>query len=717
MNRRKLLFAFGFIALIAGFFASGAGEWLSLAALKARHGELLAWRDAQPLTAALGFAGLYIAVTALSVPGATVLTLAAGALFGLGTGTLLVAIAATTGATLAMLVARFLLRDAIQARFGERIRALDAGIERDGAFYLFTLRLVPVVPFFLINLASGLTALPVRTYVWVSLIGMLPGTVVYVNAGTQLARVESLSGLLSPGLIASFVLLGVFPLLARRALDAWQAHQVYRPWPKPKRFDRNLIVIGAGSAGLVSAYIAAAVQAKVTLVERAEMGGDCLNRGCVPSKALLRTARFLAEQRRAPDYGIGEASARFDFAEVMARVQRVIAAVAPHDSVERYTGLGVEVLAGTARLLSPWTVAITAADGSERRLDTRAIVIATGARPFVPPIPGLEEGGYLTSDTLWALRECPQRLLVLGGGPIGCELAQAFARLGARVTQVEMLPRLLAREDADVSAHIGAVFAAEGIDVRCGHRALRCERDAGGGRVLVAEHAGTEVRLGFDAILVALGRAPVTDGLGLEALGIGLTKSRTIETDAFLQTRFPNVLVCGDVAGPYQFTHTAAHQAWYAAVNGLFGQFRRFRADYSVIPWATFTEPEIARVGLNEQEARERGIAFESSVYRLDDSDRALAESEPQGWVRVLTVPGRDRILGATIVSAHAGETIAGFVLAMRHGLGLEKLLATIHVYPTWAESGKAVAGTWKRAHAPQRLLGWVRRYHDWRRG
>ena len=717
MNRRKLLFAFGFIALIAGFFASGAGEWLSLAALKARHGELLAWRDAQPLTAALGFAGLYVAVTALSVPGATVLTLAAGALFGLGTGTLLVAIAATTGATLAMLVARFLLRDAIQARFGERIRALDAGIERDGAFYLFTLRLVPVVPFFLINLASGLTALPVRTYVWVSLIGMLPGTVVYVNAGTQLARVESLSGLLSPGLIASFVLLGVFPLLARRALDAWQAHQVYRPWPKPKRFDRNLIVIGAGSAGLVSAYIAAAVQAKVTLVERAEMGGDCLNRGCVPSKALLRTARFLAEQRRAPDYGIGEASARFDFAEVMARVQRVIAAVAPHDSVERYTGLGVEVLAGTARLLSTWTVAITTADGSERRLDTRAIVIATGARPFVPPIPGLEEGGYLSSDTLWALQECPQRMLVLGGGPIGCELAQAFARLGARVTQVEMLPRLLAREDADVSAHIGAVFAAEGIDVRCGHRALRCERDAGGGRVLVAEHAGTEVRLGFDAILVALGRAPVTDGLGLEALGIGLTKSRTIETDAFLQTRFPNVLVCGDVAGPYQFTHTAAHQAWYAAVNGLFGQFRRFRADYSVIPWATFTEPEIARVGLNEQEARERGIAFESSVYRLDDSDRALAESEPQGWVRVLTVPGRDRILGATIVSAHAGETIAGFVLAMRHGLGLEKLLATIHVYPTWAESGKAVAGTWKRAHAPQRLLGWVRRYHDWRRG
>lgn len=717
MNRRKLLFAFGLVVLVAAFFASHPGEWLTLSALKARQGELLAWRDAQPLTAALGFVGLYVAATALSIPGATVLTLAGGALFGLATGTLLVAVAATVGATLAMLVARYLLRDFVTARFGERIRALDAGIERDGAFYLFTLRLVPVVPFFLINLAAGLTALPVRTYVWVSGLGMLPGTVVYVNAGTQLGRVESLSGLLSPGLIASFVLLGVFPLLARRALDAWQAHRVYRPWPKPKRFDRNLVVIGAGSAGLVSAYIAAAVQAKVTLVERAEMGGDCLNRGCVPSKALLRTARFLAEQRRAPQYGIGEAGARFEFAEVMARVQRVIAAVAPHDSIERYTGLGVEVLTGTARLLSPWTVGIKAADGSERRLDTRAIVIATGARPFVPPIPGLEEGGYLTSDTLWALRECPQRLLVLGGGPIGCELAQAFARLGARVTQVEMLPRLLAREDADVSAHIGAVFAAEGIDVRCGHRALRCERDAGGGRVLVAEHAGAEVRLGFDAILVALGRAPVTDGLGLEALGIGLTKSRTVEADAFLQTRFPNVLVCGDVAGPYQFTHTAAHQAWYAAVNGLFGQFRRFRADYSVIPWATFTEPEIARVGLNEQEARERGIAFESTVYRLDDSDRALAESEPQGWVRVLTVPGRDRILGATIVSAHAGETIAEFVLAMRHGLGLEKLLATIHVYPTWAESGKAVAGTWKRAHAPQRLLGWVRRYHDWRRG
>lgn len=489
---------------------------------------------------------------------------------------------------------------------------------------------------------------------------------------------------------------------------------VSRNWVKPKRFDNNLVVIGAGSGGLVTAYIAAAVKAKVTLIEKHLMGGDCLNTGCVPSKALIRSAKFLSQISRAQAFGIKSANVEFDFAEIMERVQDIIKTVAPHDSIERYTQLGVDVITGTAKIISPWAVEVKSGE-TTRVITTRSIVIAAGARPFVPPIPGLETSGHLTSDTIWTLREQPKRLLILGGGPIGCELAQAFARLGCQVTQVERSPRLMIREDEEVSALILAKFQQEGIQVLLEHQATRFELE-NGEKLLIAEHHGQAVRIGFDQVLLALGRTANVTGYGIEALGITLSPRKTVAINHFQATNYPNIYACGDVAGPYQFTHTAAHQAWYAAVNALFGQFKKFRTDYSVIPWSTFVDPEIARVGLNEQEAKAQGIAYEISIFPLDDLDRAIADSETQGFVKVLTKPDKDTILGVTLVGERAGDLIAEFVLAMKHNLGLNKVLGTIHIYPTMAEANKYVAGVWKRNHAPQTLLKWVARYHAWRR-
>jgi pyruvate/2-oxoglutarate dehydrogenase complex dihydrolipoamide dehydrogenase (E3) component len=622
----------------------------------------------------------------------------------------IVSFASSVGATLAFLASRFLLRDWVQRRFGQQLRAINEGVEREGGFYLFTLRLIPAIPFFAINLAMGLTPMRAWTFYWVSQCGMLAGTIVYVNAGTQLASISTPAGILSPGLIGAFVLLGIFPLVAKRIVNAAKARRVYARWAraKPRAFDRNLVVIGAGSAGLVSAYIAAAVRAKVTLVEKHRMGGDCLNTGCVPSKALIKSARVLSTIRRAKEYGLKSASAEFDFADIMERVQRVVRTVEPHDSVERYTALGVECIKGEAKITSPWSVEVNG-----KILTTRAIVIAAGARPFIPPIPGIETVDCLTSDTVWDLRELPRRLVVLGGGPIGSELAQSFARFGSKVTQVEMLPRLLPREDPEFSEMVAARLRADGVDVRVGHKAIRFPDK----NLLVCEHEGNEVRVEFDALLCAVGRVANTRGYGLEELGIPVTRARTVETNEFLQTIYPNIYACGDVAGPYQFTHTAAHQAWFASVNSLFGTFKKFRADYSVIPWATFTDPEVARVGLNELEAKERNVPYEVSVYGIDELDRAIADEEAHGVVKVLTVPGKDRILGVTIAGEHAGDLIAEFVAAMRHGLGLNKILGTIHVYPTLAEANKYAAGVWKKAHAPQALLAQLEKLHAWMRG
>lgn len=722
MNLRKLIIAGLLLAAVGAFFVLDLGRYLNLGFIKQSQSSFQALFEARPVFVTLAFFGVYVAVTALSLPGAALMTLAAGAGFGLVLGTVVVSFASTLGATLAMLVARYLLQDSVQARFGRRLDEINKGIEKEGAFYLFTLRLIPLVPFFVLNLLMGLSRIKTWTYAWVSQLGMLAATVVYVNAGTQLAKIDSLKSIASPALIGSFVLLGVLPLIVSKVLQFFRRRKVYARWNhlRPSRFDRNLIVIGAGAGGLVSAYIAAVVKARVTLIEAHKMGGDCLNYGCVPSKALIRSATLAHQMKHGARYGLSDSAPVFSFKAVMLRVQEVIRAIAPHDSVERYTGLGVEVLAGHARIVNPWTVDIALNDGSTQRLTTRSIVIAAGARPFVPPLPGLDEVGYVTSDTLWdafaQLDEVPRRLLVLGGGPIGCELAQAFARLGSRVTQVEMAPRLMLREDEEVSALVRDALAGDGVRVLTGHKALRCEQ-SGEVKTLVAGHQGLEVRIEFDQLICAVGRVARLEGYGLDTLGLDMAGQRTVPTNAYLQTIYPNIYAAGDVAGPYQFTHVAAHQAWYAAVNALFGEFRRFKADYSVIPWATFIDPEVARVGLNEQEAKEKSIAYEITRYGLDDLDRAIVEGEARGFVKVLTVPGKDTILGVTIVGTHAGELLAEFVLAMRHSLGLNKILATIHTYPTLAEANKYAAGEWKRAHQPRRLLEWVRKYHDWKRG
>ena len=710
---KKWWVAAAVVVLIVLFFAFDLHRFLSLEAIKERQADLDAWRTSQPLRAALVFFSIYVAVTALSLPGAAVLTLAGGAIFGLGWGTLIVSFAASIGATLAFLVSRWLLHDWVQQRFGQRLATLNEGVKKDGAFYLFTMRLVPIIPFFVINLAMGLTPVRTWTFYWVSQLGMLAGTLVYVNAGTQLAQIDSLSGVVSPGLLGSLVLLGVFPLVARKVIDWVRARKVYATWERPKSFDRNLIVIGGGSAGLVSAYIAATIRAKVTLVEKHKMGGDCLNTGCVPSKALIRSAKLLSNMQRSQEFGIRSAEADYDFAQVMERVQRVVRQVEPHDSIERYTELGVDVAIGTARIVSPWEVEITQDDGTVQRLTARGIVIATGARPFVPPIEGLDQVDYFTSDNVWALRERPARMVVLGGGPIGSELTQTFARLGCQVTQVEMAPRLMTREDPEVSEMVAARFRTEGVDVRLGRKAKRVEV-VGGEKRLIVEHEGKDEAIPFDALLVAVGRAANLKGFGLEELGVNVGK--TVDVNGFLQTNFPNIYAAGDVAGPYQFTHTASHQAWYAAVNALIDPFWSFRADYRVIPWSTFVEPEVARVGLNEQEAKEQKVAHEVTLFQLEELDRAIADGETHGFVKVLTPPGSDRILGVTIVGEHAGDLIAEYVLAMKHKLGLNKILGTIHIYPTMAEANKYAAGNWKRAHAPQNLLKWAGRFHDWRR-
>jgi pyruvate/2-oxoglutarate dehydrogenase complex dihydrolipoamide dehydrogenase (E3) component/uncharacterized membrane protein YdjX (TVP38/TMEM64 family) len=716
MTKGRLIVLLALGALIAAFFVFDLRQYFSLEFFKGQQAAIDAYFRAHPLQTAGIFFAVYVAVTGLSLPGAAIMTLVAGAIFGLLWGTVIVSFAASIGATLAFLSSRFLFRDAIQKKFGANLAAINRGVEKEGAFYLFALRLVPAFPFFVINLVMGLTPMKTRTFYWVSQLGMLAGTLVYVNAGTQIAQISSLAGLVSPGLIGSFVLLGIFPLAAKKIVDALKARKVYARWTKPARYDRNLVVIGAGSAGLVSSYIAAAVKAKVTLVEKHKMGGDCLNFGCVPSKALIRSAKFLSHVKRAREFGIRTASADFSFKDVMDRVHRVIRTVEPHDSVERYTGLGVDVVQGEAKMTSPWSVDITRPDGTKQTLTTRAIVIAAGAAPFVPPIPGIKEVGYVTSDTVWELAELPKRLIVLGGGPIGSELTQCFARFGSKVTQVEMLPRIMIREDPEISEMVAHRFRAEGIDVRVNTKA-KAFKVVHGEKIMVAEHAGKDVEIPFDVLLCAVGRVARTEGYGLDTLGIPVTKGRTVEVNEYMQTVYPNIYACGDVAGPYQFTHTAAHTAWYCAVNALFGRFRKYKVDYSVIPWATFTEPEVARVGLNELEAKEKGIAYEVTTYGLDDLDRAIADGEAEGVVKVLTVPGKDRILGVTIVGEHAGDLIIEYITAMKNGIGLNRILGTIHIYPTLVEANKYAAGNWKRAHAPQGVLKWVERYHAWMRG
>mgnify|MGYP001080641151 CR=1 FL=1 len=726
--QRWLFVLVALVAIVWVYRTYDLGSLLTLDQLKQSRDQLLGLFDEQPaLTLGIYFA-VYVVATAASFPGAVILTLAAGAIFGFWVGLLVVSFASGLGALLAFLVARYLLHDTVQNRFARTLAPINEGVKRDGVFYLLTLRLVPVFPFWLVNLVMGLTPMTAWRYYITSQIGMLPGTAVFVLAGTQLASINTVGDVLSPGLLISLILLGVFPIIAKLVVNWVKRKKIYARWPKPNAFDRNLIVIGGGAGGLVTAYIAAAVKAKVTLIEGHKMGGDCLNYGCVPSKALIRSAKLSKQLKHAEQFGFKNVSGQADFPSVMQRVHEVIKEIEPHDSVERYTALGVEVLQGHAVITSPWHVQVTLADGSQQALSTRNIVIAAGASPFVPPINGLSEAGYLTSDTIWNLTQQPKRLIVLGGGPIGCELAQSFARLGSEVTQVEMGPRLLSREDPEVSDIVQASLSKDGVNVLTGHEAVRVDIVDGVKQLVVKrrgdsnenqsnENQHNETAIPFDEILVAVGRSPRVTGYGLEELGIELTPRKTIQTNGYLQTLYPNIFAVGDVAGPFQLTHAAAHQAWYAAVNALFGDFKRFKADYSVIPWTTFTDPEVAHVGLSETEAKSNNTPHEVTRFELEELDRAIADGSTTGFVKVLTVPGKDKILGVTIVGEHAGDLLAEYVLAMRHGLGLNKILGTIHTYPTLAEANKYAAGEWKRAHAPQTILAWLEKFHRFRRG
>ena len=708
---KKILILAIVAGLIVVYFVFDLGQYLDLDYFKQQQERIMAYRESFPIRTAAIFFIAYILVTGLSLPGAAIATLVGGAIFGLLWGTVLVSFASVIGASCAFLVSRHILRDTIQSRYGDRLRTINEGCEKDGAVYLFTLRMVPLFPFFLINLLMGLTPMRLGMFFIVSQIGMLPGTIVYVNAGTQIAKIDSLGSILSPALIASFVLLGIFPLISKKIIDAFKARKALGKYKKPKKFEFNTVVVGAGSAGLVAAYIAAAVKAKVALIEKAKMGGDCLNTGCVPSKAIIRTAKFLSHQKRSKEFGVHTASAEFDFKEVMDRVRSIIGVIEHHDSVERYTGLGVDCFAGHATIESPYCVDV---DG--KKLTTRSIVIASGAEPAVPSLPGIDDVNYHTSDTIWEINELPKRLLVLGGGPIGCELSQAFVRLGSNVTQVQRLPRIMPREDPEYSEMVLKQFIEDGVDVRLEHLAKEFITE-NGANVLVCEHNGEEVHIEFDTLLVAVGRRARISGFGIDQLGIELSSDRTIEVNEFLETNFPNIYAIGDVAGPYQFTHFGAHQATSAATNALLRPFYRRRVDYSVIPWATFTEPEVARVGLNEQEAKQKGIDYEATVYDFKDLSRAIADSEARGEIKVLTPPGKDKILGVTIAGEHAGDLISEFILAMQCGLGLNKILGTIHIYPTLAESVRFVAGNWKRKQVSERTMKILRGFNKWRRG
>ncbi|MBO6658351.1 MAG: FAD-dependent oxidoreductase [Pseudomonadales bacterium] len=700
------------LSLIGAFIYFDLGAYLTLENIKTEQERLSNLLAQYPWQFSLSFFAMYVAVTALSIPGAAAMTLVAGAIFGFWWGLLLVSFASSIGATLAMVLARWLFKAQVEQKFRRQLETINRGIEKEGAFYLFTLRLVPIFPFFAINLAMALTKMRVLVFYLVSQLGMLAGTVVYVNAGTQLGQLASLSGILSPELLGSFVLLGVFPLMAKWFVDWIKAQRVYSSYKKPSSFDRDMVVIGAGSGGLVAALIAATVKAKVTLIEKNKMGGDCLNTGCVPSKALLRSARHAYDNRRGEQLGFTDQELAVDFKDIMARVQRAIAEIEPHDSVERYEGLGVDVEEGYGEIVSPWHVKVNG-----KTLSTRNIVIASGAEPFVPPVKGIDQIEYLTSDNLWQLDERPERLVVLGGGPIGTELTQAFSRLGSNVTQVELLPNIIPREDQEFSAMVQTQLELEGVNVLTGHRAEEVIVDGGENKLKVVDGNGNEKMVPFDRLLVAVGRRANTSGFGLEELGIELNANGTVAVDDYLRTNYPNIYAIGDAAGPYQFTHTASHMAWYASVNALFGMFRKFKVDYRVIPWATFCSPEVARVGLNEMEAKEQGIDYDVATYDVGDLDRAIADEEAHGRVKVLTEKGKDKVIGVTIAAEHAGDLISEYVLAMKHGIGLNKILGTIHIYPTMAEMNKFVASEWRKDNKPEWALDIAEKFHTWRRG
>lgn len=706
----RILLILGILAFVILYYSLGLSEYLTFENLKTQRLALQEYVNKNLLQSVIAYFITYIITVAIGLPGASILTLAGGAVFGLFLGTILVSFASTIGATFNFLLSRYFFQDFVKKKFPKQMEEINKGIAREGAFYLFTLRMIPLFPFFLINILMGLTNISVLTFFFVSQIGMLLGTIVYVNAGTQLATIDSPQKIFSLELLLSFSLLGLLPTLAKKIIDLFNSTRLLRKYQKPKKFDYNLIVIGAGSAGLVSAYIASTIRAKVALIEKHKMGGDCLNYGCVPSKAILASAKRVSQVKSASSFGIEVNSFQVNFQNVMRRVHSVIQTIEPHDSVERYTNLGAECILGTAKILSPYEIEVNG-----KKITTKNIIIATGAEPMVPKFEGIENIQYLTSENLWELKELPEKLVVLGGGAVGCELAQAFRKLGSKVTIIEMTSRLLHREDESVSKFLFQKFTSEEIQVLTNTKVQKfiVEEDK---KLVQCVNDSTVIDVEFDQVLFALGRKPRITGFGLEELKIPINENGTIQVNEYLQTIYPNIYACGDVIGPYQFTHVASHQAWYATVNALFRPFKKFRVNYDIIPYVIFTDPEIARVGLSETEAQLKGLDYEVTIFPFDDLDRSIAEAELEGLVKVITQKGKDKILGATIIGANAGELLAEFTLAMKHKIGLGKILGTIHPYPTRSEVSKYVAGAWRKKHAPKNILKLLEKFHSLRR-
>ncbi len=611
---------------LSAIFAFDLDRYLSLAYFQQQQATFTALYAEQPLTVALGFFVIYALGAALSVPGVGFLALAAGAIFGLLWGVVLVSFASSVGATLAFLSARFVLRDLIEARFGKRLLHINRGIAKDGAFYLFSLRIIPVLPFFIINLAMGLTQIKTRTYYWVSQIGMLGATVVYVNVGTQLARIDTAQDIFSPTLLGSLLLLGLFPLLARRALSRLRKSLRWlgRRSARPTAFDRELVVIGAGLTGLESACVEAGVRL-TRVVPAPTAGGACLQP---------------MPQRTGPD---------------------------------------VELLQGAAKLLNPWTLHVALRAGGSRRLTARSIVFATGTQPVLPDLPGLEDVGCTDSDALWqslavpAPEHVPQRLLVLGSSPTGCELAQAFARRGAQVTLVEQATRLLAHEDEDVAARVFSSLLADGVQVLLQHQALRCARQ-GEEKTLQLEHAGGQRRIVFDQLVCALGRLALLPDHGLQALG--MATSLRLPSNTCLQALCPHVYVASEAAAGTPLGGTAAQRSWGALLQVLLDENHPLRADEHLFACRIGTDPELARAGLTEQAAKEQGVSVALREFVLDAPD-APAGPQAQTWVKVLSVPDGKRVLGLSVLGPHATDVLRSRLLTLDPNPALEGAACT----------------------------------------
>ncbi|MAI40939.1 MAG: dihydrolipoyl dehydrogenase [Gammaproteobacteria bacterium] len=707
MKNKRLLSTVLVFLLVILLLVSDLNQYFSLERIQSEQVHIENFVADRPLFAAGIYFIIYVFLAAFAFPGALVITVLGGALFGFWVALALVSFASTIGATLSMLLARFILRDLIQERYRNELKGLNEGIEREGGMYLFALRLVPIIPFFLINLVMGLTKIKVTTFFLVSQIGMLAGTAVYVNAGKQLSQITNLSDVVSLEIVLAFLLVGMIPLLSKKMLELFRVKKAYSNFKKPKTFDSDLIVIGAGSGGLVSALVAATARAKVTLIEKGEMGGDCLNTGCIPSKALIRSARLASDLRRSVVFGFKPMTASFDFVELMERVNRIIGKIEPHDSAERYRSLGVDVHLGIGKLISPWEVLV-----NDQKISARQIIIATGAEPFVPSIPGIDKVPYLTSKTVWELKKLPERLVVLGGGPIGIELAQTFSRLSSDVTLIEESPLIMNREDSDISAFVRRALELDGVKIFTNHRAVSIQESGDSYNIVCQSEKKHETVIAFDNLILAVGRKAKVDTLGLEKLNIKMTPRGTIAVDDYLRTTLPNIYAIGDVAGPYQFTHTASHMAWYATVNALFGRFWKSKIDYSVIPWCTFSSPEVARVGLSENEAIQQGIPYDIVKFDVSSLDRAIADDEDRGLVKILTQRGSDKILGVTIVAEHAGEVISEYTLAMKEGIGLKKVMGTIHIYPTFSEMNKYAASQWRKNNTPAWVFNLLEKIH-----